>query len=300
MAWGQAISAIADGLFEPESRVGAGLQFTGNLLTMLQSERDARDARAADMASLSQRMAIARSQLNMAQRQAAIEEAMRNRVLEQTSNLGATLQSTLASLGPAYVPTADEINANYAGLRDQAFRDVDRTVDRVVSAGYAEDIARGRDGMPTLQRDIRRNNVERFADVYQQADQAAFDAALGRVGGVANTINAGRTNRLAEVEGVYGSQLRHEQAMLTNGAPNMMATAGNAWAGIGASTNAGARGATTLAETDRTNFFTGLPDQMRTIAGLPTTTSPAPTPPPPPADGFTSWSNPPLPPRRPW
>lgn len=300
MAWGQMISAAAAGLFEPESKLGAGLSFTGNLVSMLQSEQQAREGRSMDMANLQQQMQMAQTQMALASRQAATEEAMRNRILEQTSNLGARIQSAYQSLGPAYVPTQEEINANYGALRETAFRDIDRTVDRVVSAGYADDIARGRDTMPTLQRDIRRDNVDRFSDIYSQADQASFDAAVGRVGAVANTINAGRSNAMGELESSLTAQLRYEQPMATQNAPQYAAWAQNGLGAVGQTTGTMARGATTLAETDRTNFFTGLPDTLRTITGRATTTQPAPTPPPPPDDGMSSWANPPLPPRRPW
>lgn len=243
MSWGQALLTAGASFFDEDDSTGDFLRFGSGLLGAVSAERNAREGNALARASLAQRQALAQAQLGMAREEIARDRAAQNRLYGMAGEIGRSMSSAYEALGPAYVPNQADVQENYRQLRDQAFRDVDRTVDRVVSSGYAEDIARGRDGMRTLQRDIRSENIRRFSEAYQDADQSAFDAALARTGGLAEMTASGRAAALREYGTVTSAQFDAERAIRTNNGSALANGAFNSLNSIGRDISAGASSA---------------------------------------------------------
>lgn len=166
--------------------------------------------------------------------------AMRNRLLEQSSRLGAAMEQAYSYLGMPYMPSTQDIQRDYNDIRQLNHYNLDRLVENATSRTQADSMARGMD-VSAQHRGAQRAHVREFAPRYQEADQAAFDAAIARATNQVNLHQGTRDNFLTEIGNVYGAQLNAESGMYNNqytspfspampglgGAPNMSGYASN-------------------------------------------------------------------------
>ena len=190
-------------------------------------------------------MAAAMSANNMMTNQAGATTlerlTMRNRLLEQSSRLGAAMEQAYAHLGMPYMPSTQDIQRDYNDIRQLNHYNLDRLVENATSRTQADSMHRGMD-VSAQHRGAQRNHVREFAPRYAEADQSAFDAAIARATSQVNLHQGTRDNFLREIDNVYGRQLAAESPLYNSsytgqfspampqfgGAPNMSGYVGNA------------------------------------------------------------------------
>jgi len=220
MAFGDAIATISGSIFGPESRGAAIGGVAGGLLDLgmgFIQNRNAQRRADAEAARVGQ---IQDAMLGMSQRQYADESAIRDRVLTRVAQLDEALKGTLSSLGPRVGVNMSDVTNNYNTFRTQIMDDYNRSLDRISSQGFADAISRGMD-RSTQMTDERRQLADAAAQNLPRLDQAAFDAAIARSRGFADTLNYGRGETMDELRGVFGAAIDAERGLITNNAPNM-------------------------------------------------------------------------------
>lgn len=197
MSWGSLIGAIggAFGLGDIGGIIGGGL----DAFLEWDNMNDLQDAQ---QNVFNQQAALAALQAKMAGEDHAFSLALRNKILGQNNELAAALRAAYAALGPSFMVDGERVQRDYEALRSKNFSDVDRSLDRVVSSRYADDIVKGRNAMPTFQRDQVRYEGEEYAGMYREADQKAYDAAISRNASLAGLLQDSRSFRLDELSGV--------------------------------------------------------------------------------------------------
>jgi hypothetical protein len=224
MAFGDAIATISGSIFGPESRGAAVGSVAGGLLDLGMGFIQNRNAQRQADAEAARQREIQDAMLGMSQRQYADERAIRDRVLARVSQLDEALKGTLSSLGPRVGVNASDVANNYQTFRTQIMDDYNRSLDRISSQGFADAISRGMD-RSTQMTDERRQLAEAAATNLPRLDQAAFDAAIARSKGYADTLNYGRADTMDEMKGVFGAAIDAERGLITNNAPTMLGNA---------------------------------------------------------------------------
>ena len=141
--------------------------------------------------------------------------ALRDRLLQESSNLGAAMQQAYQYLGQPAMVSPAQVQKDYVTLREQNQKDISNAINLVSSRTWAGNIAKGM-GESTLNNDQQAQIVSQFAPEFQKADQAAYDQALQRATGLQTATQQGRTNLLNEMGTVYGSQFNAEKNLLPN------------------------------------------------------------------------------------
>jgi hypothetical protein len=234
MAIGSFIGQAAGDLFgKGRPLFSAGAQLAGAGWDAYQANRSANRAQGAyeqgmaqdsaaygqamDMAHMGNQWQMGQHQQQLAQANAQTGErvAMRNRLLDQTSHLGAAMRQAYDHLGMPYRPGQDEIQQDYQNIRGNHFDSLNRLVDNATSRTQAGSVARGMDSS-TQHRDQQADWVRQFTPQYREADQAAFDHAVNRAGSQQNLFQQGRNNFLGEMENVMGAQFGREAQLYNN------------------------------------------------------------------------------------
>jgi len=219
MPFGDFLANEAAGLFGLDEVSSKMLGFAGGLFDYAMDANVARKDQASRNKALALQEAAVRQQIAMAQQNAAIEQQLREELLARVGQFGEGLNQLYADLGPSYTPTAEGIAADYGQLRDLYRTDVDRSMERTISANAADDILYGRDTMPTLQRYNNSIYTGQYSDSLRRADQQAYEDAVRRASATAGAINDGRTYRINE----YGTVVRQPIDMATGLMPNSAA-----------------------------------------------------------------------------
>lgn len=253
MAYGEAIGRIGGSFYEPGSQGQAKWNLIGGVadlgLSFIQNKRD-QDMAEAAMAYQTQ---LAQAQYNLAAKQAADEAAIRQRVLQRASELDYAMKTAMAKLGTPAMVNAADIQQNYNTFYNQAREDMDRTVSLVASKGQADAIRRGMD-RSTQRTDQEAELVRKTAQSIPQLQQAAWDAAIARSRGYADTLNYGRDAVYNDISTAYGAAANLEKGMITNNAPSYMQTAYNNSADIASGAAARASDSQTYLGTAVGNF----------------------------------------------
>lgn len=231
MAFGDTVGKIAGSFYEDGSagQVRAGMY--GNLfdvgMAYLQNRRDQQQA-ANDRYIQTQ---LAQKQMQMAAEKAAEETALRQRTLDRAAMLDTELKAAAAKLGPRVGVNAGDIAQNYSTFRTQIMEDYGRTLDRINSIGFADNIARGMDAS-TAEDERRADLARRAATELPQLDQAAFDAAINRSQAYAGALNYGREDTMREISDRTNAVANMEAGLLSNNAPTMMANAATTYGNL--------------------------------------------------------------------
>lgn len=164
--------------------LGAGYDY---LKARKQAQIDEQNAAQA----MAQQQAIAQQQLAMAQRRAAEEQQIRSGIVNRSQQLEAAINQARAAMGNFTPASQADINTNYQQIRQMMMGDLNSTIDRVSSQGYADAIAKGMDRSDRF-RDKQRDLSKEYADQLRKIDQEAYNAAINRVQQNQETLSAGR------------------------------------------------------------------------------------------------------------
>tara|TARA_B100002019_G_scaffold45913_2_gene38588 strand:+ start:6850 stop:7653 length:804 start_codon:yes stop_codon:yes gene_type:complete len=157
---------------------------------------------------------MTRMRLQMEAAERAEQVALRNRLLQQSTNLAEALGNVYEFLGMPYQADPRRITQDYLALRNQNYGDVDRLLTMIGSKGTASAISRGVEGGVM---DFEKQQLARkYADVYQKADQSAYDAAINRNKALVDTLNTSRQNTVGEIKDLYGTQFNMEKGLYSN------------------------------------------------------------------------------------
>lgn len=221
MPFGDLIGNVVGAISGPESRgaaigsaIGGGLDLAMSGIGMLNAGADAR----AERERLAQ---LTEAQLQMTQQRYADERAIRDRVLNRAAQLDGALKAAAERMGSRVGVSPDDVFRNYQTFRTQLMDDYNDVLDRVSSQGFADAAARGMDR--STQMDAARADLAaRAADYLPKLDQSAWDAAINRSRGYADTLNYGRGATLDEIGAIYGGAADLERGLVTSQAPGMM------------------------------------------------------------------------------
>lgn len=182
---------------------GDWASFTGNLLdagTNYLKETEAEKQRKAALAYQQRIMAQEQAQ---AAKDNALNDAIKQEILQKSANLQEALKQAYDYLGMPYQPNMQSVTSDYAQLRNQMTGDLDKLAGMALSKGYANNLAKGM-GDSTLQEDEQANLVRKLADQYAKVDQSAYDQAIARSQSTTNLLNSTRGDTLSEIDTIYG------------------------------------------------------------------------------------------------
>lgn len=194
----------------------------GNWLNLLGEGYDVYNAESnAKQADADRRAMIAQNQQQldymMATDQISRAEynALRDRLLTESTNLATALGQAYNYLGKPYAVDPQRVQMDYMTIRDQNFGDIRDAMELASSRAFANNIAKGM-GDSTLNDDDQRKVIATFMPEFNKADQQAYDMALNRATSMQSAIQAGRNNLLNEVNTVAGAQFNAEKGLLGN------------------------------------------------------------------------------------
>lgn len=164
--------------------LGAGYDYLG---ARKQAEIDEQNAAQA----MAQQQAIAQQQLAMAQRRAAEEQQIRSGIVNRSQQLEGAINQARAAMGNFTPASQADINTNYQQIRGMMRDDLNSTIDRVSSQGFADAIAKGMDRSDKF-RDDQRDLSKQYADQFRKIDQEAYNAAIARTRENQELLSAGR------------------------------------------------------------------------------------------------------------
>lgn len=215
-AWGSILSQLGGAAFG--GTAGALINFGGNLINSLESDKAAKKAKNSYYAALAEQRQLAQVATQVAQQRAQFEEAMKTRILSQTDTMGNTMRAAQTAMGA--MPQFDQgrIDQDYATTKSTMMNDFNDMLKLVESQGRTSQIER-LGGAGSYAADTSRMSAltKRFAPELQKLDSAAYDAALSRASNTQNLISKNRSDTLKEIEGLYDPQIQRETALLTGG-----------------------------------------------------------------------------------
>jgi hypothetical protein len=178
-----------------------------------QAEEQAKRDRQAYEAQLAAQQAIAQQQAQYAAARAAEETALRGGIVNRSQMLEAAINQARQAMGPLPTATQGDINTNYQQIRDMYRDDLNETIDRVSSQGYADAIAKGMDRSDRF-RDTQRDLSREYAGQLRKIDQEAYNAAINRVGANQKTLMEGRENVYSDLGAGYQSGIDNLKSVM--------------------------------------------------------------------------------------
>lgn len=204
------------------------LDFAGRALGAYGDYQNAQTANQERIAQTEFQNNIQTEQLRQSAQEQADQIALRNRLLQQSSNLADALGQMYDYLGMPPTVDARQVVGDYMNLRQNAYGDLDRLVSMVSSTARAKNISRGL-GNSTAQDMSDQAIIRKYYPEYQKADQAAYDAAINRNKAMMGLFSDNRKMFTDQVKDRYGQQLAAETAIYNkNYAPNRAAYQPNA------------------------------------------------------------------------
>lgn len=196
MSFGEFLGKMYNSYLGPDengdpSRRGLFAQSLGAGYDYLQARKQTEeDEQLADRA-MAQRQAISQQQLAIAQQRAAEEAAIRGGIVNRSQMLEQAINQARSAMGQFNPATQGDINTNYQQIRDMMVGDLESTIDRVSSQGYADAISKGMDRSDRF-RDEKRDLSKEYADQLRKIDQEAYNAAINRTQSNQNLLSSGR------------------------------------------------------------------------------------------------------------
>lgn len=185
---------------------GMRAQAFGTMLDYYQSSKEARKAEEEARKQLAIQQRLNEQYAQLAARRAEEESQIRESIVQRTAMMNNALAQAQAAMGPRYFAKPEDIQQNYDQIRDVMYRNVDRAQANESSTGFSDAITRGMDRSKAFRKE-QDARVAKYADLYNQADQEAYNAAIGRVGAYGDTLNAGRQANLDEIKSLYNPGL---------------------------------------------------------------------------------------------
>lgn len=215
MGWGDILTTAVSGFTGKSQNT---LSFLSNLVDQIGSQKKADKTENDYYAALAQQKKLSQIAAQTAAQRAAFEQAMKDRILTQTGDLGSTLRAAQTAMGAMPQVNQSTINADYAATKQTMMGDFQNMLKLVESKGRARQIERlGGAGSMAADNDRMNALMKQYSGELQKIDDAAYDSAIGRATNQQNLINTNRQNTLNEISGVYNAQLNPELQLLTSG-----------------------------------------------------------------------------------
>ncbi len=211
------------------TRAGMWAQTVGAGYDYYEAQKKAKQDRLDYEDALARQQAITNQQLQLAQRRAAEEQSLRGGIVNRSQMLEQAINQARLAMGELPAVTQNDINQNYQQIRGMYQDDLNETIDRVSSQGFAKAISQGMDRSDRF-RDEERDLSRTYASELRKMDQEAYNAAINRVGTNQQTLMDGRKNVYADIGSGY-------QTGIDNLRDVMPTNAGSAYSN--ASTSAG-------------------------------------------------------------
>lgn len=216
MGWGDILTQV--GTFALGPTAGAGISFASNFLKNQEAEKEAKAQKNSYYEALAQQKQLTQIAANTASQRAAFEQAMKDRILAQTGELGSTLRAAQTAMGAMPQYDVGRINQDYQSTKSTMMNDFTSMLKLVESQGRATQIDRlGGAGSTAADNDRMSALIKQYSPELQKIDDAAYDSAVSRGTNTMNLINTGRQNTLNELKGVISPQLDAEMNLLTQG-----------------------------------------------------------------------------------
>jgi hypothetical protein len=199
------------------TRAGMWAQTIGAGYDVYEAQKQADRDREAYENALAQQQMIANQQLQVAAQRAAEESALRGGIVSRSQQLEAAINQARAAMGPMPTATQGDINTNYQQIRQMYMDDLNNTIDRVSSQGYADAISKGMDRSDRF-RDTQRDLSQEYASQLRKIDQEAYNAAINRVGTNQKTLMEGRENVYSDLGAGYQSGIDNLKSVLPTNA----------------------------------------------------------------------------------
>lgn len=246
MGFGSIISGLGGAIFGGGSTGASVSNVLGSGLDAFLSFRSQQDAQKLLNQQIAQGGQVSAQALALAQRQAKFDEDLRKQLLNRSAQIDDALKKALKQLGPRAAITQSQIATDQDLLERQFLEDLNRTLDRVNSQGFAENIRRGV-SESTAEQERRRDLTNRFFPAVLQARNTAAEEAIRRAAARETAVAGSRQNILGELSGVLNEPFNRGVQVLA-GIPNpagALSVGGTASAGLAdlASTQADANAA---------------------------------------------------------
>lgn len=170
--------------------------------TTLWGVSEAADANSANSAYQAAMMDIQQEMLDMAKLREDYDIEMRDDQKAQIGQYQATLSELFDRLGAREQVTMGSINSDADTFYDQNMVDVNRSIDRVNSQGYASGRTYGM-GDSTINDDRKRELTEKYYDLTQKAKTDAYDRAYKKASNAETLINTNRKNITSEYDDYF-------------------------------------------------------------------------------------------------
>jgi hypothetical protein len=229
MAYGEWLGQAYNGLAGTDAqgnptKAGLWAQTIGAGYDYWQAEERSKKDRQAYEAQLAAQQAIAQQQAQYAAARAAEETALRTGIVNRSQMLEAAINQARSAMGPLPTATQGDINTNYQQIRQMYMDDLNSTIDRVSSQGYADAISKGMDRSDRF-RDTQRDLSQEYASQLRKIDQEAYNAAINRVGTNQKTLMEGRQNVYSDLGAGYQSGIDNLKSVMPTKADSAYNTA---------------------------------------------------------------------------
>jgi hypothetical protein len=206
MAWGDFLQLGAQLLGGDVGKVVAGVGTAINTYDAFKRQQQSEqniDRSIAQQAGLSS--ATAQNALRIAQQNAAI----RNRIMQLTDQLGATLRQTQADLGPAYVPNKADVEADYGRIYSRAKDEYMTLASAYGAKQQADNLRRYAGGRnPALESFQEQLFMREYGPQLEDIRNRSFAEALTRQKGYVDLLNSGRATARTEATAAITPQLQ--------------------------------------------------------------------------------------------
>lgn len=249
--WGQILGQAA-GFVNP--KYGNIINFGAGILDKIQSDKVSRTQTNSFYSALANQQQLGQLATQTAAQRSRFEEAMKNRILTQTGDLGSTLRAAQTNMGAMPQFNQGTIERDYSNTKATLTNDFNDMLKLVESQGRASQIER-LGGARSYAADNDRMNalIRRYTPELQKIDDAAYDSAISRATNRQNLISRNRSDTLGEIKGVFDAQIDPETKLLNDGGTDISNLI-NSNASAVKSAGASAEDADAMARTDTTSL----------------------------------------------
>lgn len=260
--WGQILGQIGS-MASP--KLGSVINFGSSILDKLESDKQAKADQNSYYAALANQQQMGALATQTAANRAAFEQAMKDRILQQTGDLGSTMRAAQSAMGAMPQFDQGKVTRDYQTTKSTMMNDFNDMLKLVESQGRASQMERlgGADSY-TADNDRMNALMKRYTPELQKIDDAAYDSALSRATNTQKLISTNRADTLKEIQGVFDSQIDPETKLLTSGGTDISNLI-NSNASVLTANNTAATGSDAMARTDTDNVSKSLGAMLATV-----------------------------------
>ncbi len=215
--WGNLIP-ILGGVLQNQaqgSTLGNLINFGYGVLNQVDADKQATNSANAYYGALAQNQNLTRMAGEIAAQRAVWERALKERGMQRTDELGATLRAAQQGMGA--MPQFDQgtIDRDYQTTKSTMMNDFNDMLRLVESEGRAAQIDR-LGGAESMAADDSRKYAlyKKFTPMLQQVDDAAYDTALNREKNRLGVISGSRSATLGEIKGIFDAEINPTISMM--------------------------------------------------------------------------------------